>query len=448
MLKGLKNYLSGRSAKKTALPRVLSRSEHPVSRSEISEGALKVLYRLHQAGFKAYLVGGCIRDRLLGKKPKDFDVATDATPEQVNGLFRNARIIGRRFRIVHVRFGRDIIEVTTFRGQSDQTDNPHHQQSDAGMLLRDNVWGNIEDDAARRDFTINALYYNIADFCLYDYTGGLDDLQHRRLRLIGDPAVRYREDPVRMLRALRFAAKLDFTLERKTLAAIKPQRQLLLQIPPARLFDEVLKLFLYGAAEKTLLLLQQHGLFEFLFPATAEALQTQTSYQQLLVQGMINTDERIRQERPVTPAFLYAVLLWPGLDHARQQLERQGLPPFPAMQQAGNQLMQRQVQHVSLPKHFSLAMREIWEFQLKLPKRHGQRAWQLLQEPRFRAAYDFLLLREASGEPTEALGNWWTTFQQASQHQQEQLVKSLGKGAAAPRSRRRKPRTRKPVQAG
>ena len=441
MLKGLTRFISKTLARKPAPParqQVLSRAEHPISRSEIHEGALKVLYRLHKSGHQAYLVGGCIRDRLLGKNPKDFDVATDATPEQVNQLFRNSRIIGRRFRIVHVRFGREIIEVTTFRGQADKTASAHHKQSEEGMLLRDNVWGSIEEDAARRDFTINALYYNIADFSLYDFTGGLQDLDQRQLRLIGDPETRYREDPVRMLRALRFVAKLDFELEAETARPIKEHAELLLQVAPARLFDEVLKLFLSGQGLATFRLLNEYQLFGMLFPATYEAFKTQPTALALVEQALANTDQRIAEERPVTPAFLYAALLWPGLQQIWEDLQKRGTPPFPAMQQAGNRLLQRQSQHITIPKRFAFPMREIWDLQLKLPKRQGKQAWRLLNEPRFRAAYDFLLLRETAGEATDGLAAWWTQFQETDQAGQQQLLHQLGAPAASKNRKRRR----------
>ncbi len=443
MLKRLTRFISkpARSAapSKPPEPVKLPRSAHPVSRSEIPHGALSVLKRLHDKGFEAYLVGGCIRDRMLGKNPKDFDVATNATPEEVDQLFRNARIIGRRFRIVHVRFGRDIIEVTTFRGQAETPDSPHHQQSADGMLIRDNVWGSIEDDALRRDFTINALYYSAQDLCVYDFTGGLKDLKKRQLRLIGDPAERYREDPVRMLRALRFAAKLDFTIEKKTAKAIHTQASTLSQVAPARLFDEVLKLFLGGAALKTFCLIRDYGLFTSLFPATQEALEQNPEALALLEQAMINTDRRIQENRPVTPAFLYAVLLWPAVNRLYQQLIAEGVPPIPALQQAATSQLHRQVQRIAIPKRFSLPMREIWEFQLKLPRRHGQRAWDLVQHPRFRAAYDFLLLREDAGEPTEGLAAWWTSFQEADENQQQLMVQQL----KAPPRKKTKPRRRR-----
>ncbi len=452
MIKGITSYIKTRMNKQPIVNQskllILPRSEHPISRSEIHEGALKVLYRLNQSGFQAYLVGGCIRDRLLGKNPKDFDIATNATPEEVTELFRNARMIGRRFRIVHVRFGREIIEVTTFRGKSDQVADKRIRQSDEGMLLRDNVWGCIEEDALRRDFTINALYYNIADRCVYDYTGGLTDLNNKTLRLIGDPATRYREDPVRMLRAIRFAAKLNFKLEAATEAPIYEQANLLLQVAPARMFDEVLKLLLSGHALATFHLLREYGLFAFLFPASHEAFKTNPIALKMVEQAMKNTDLRISEGRPVTPAFLYAVLLWPGLEQILNDLQKNGVPAFPAMQQAGNRLLQRQNQHITIPKRFAFPMREIWDLQLKLPQRHGKKAWALLQIPRFRAAYDFLLLREIAGEATDGAAAWWTAFQEANENEQHRLIASLGRNPVKKLgSRKRKPRRRKPTAA-
>nr|WP_233350216.1 polynucleotide adenylyltransferase PcnB [Kushneria phosphatilytica] len=409
-------------------PHVLPRDEHPVSRRMLSENALKVLYRLDQAGFEAYLVGGCVRDSLLGFMPKDFDVATSATPEQVRQLFRNARVIGRRFRIVHVRFGREIIEVTTFRGTpGEEHDDNLARQSDAGLLLRDNVWGSVDEDAIRRDFTVNALYYSISDFSIHDWTGGLEDLEARRLRLIGDPEVRYREDPVRMLRAVRFAAKLDFSIDAATGDPIHELAPLLLQIPPARLFEEVLKLFLSGHAVSTWRILQHYGLFAMLFPGTEESLEELDWAAPMIEQALANTDTRIRADKPVTPAFLYAALLWPAVAVTTRTLEAD-MPPVPALQQATQQVVSRQLQHTSIPKRFSLPMREIWDLQARLPRRRGKRAFTTLQHPRFRAAYDFLLLREAAGELAPGLGEWWTRFQDLGDEAQRDMVQQLQHG--------------------
>lgn len=426
--------------------RIIPRQEHPVSRQHFSDAALKVLYRLHNAGFEAYLVGGCIRDSLLGHMPKDFDVATDATPEQVKELFRNSRIIGRRFRIVHVRFGREVIEVTTFRGQPGDDHGDHiAQQSDDGLLLRDNVWGNIQEDALRRDFTVNALYYSIADFSIHDFADGVRDIEARTLRLIGDPATRYREDPVRMLRAVRFAAKLEFRLAPATEAPIRDHAALLLQIPPARLFDEILKLFMGGHGVDTFRLLRHYGLFAMLFPEADEAMAELPWAERLVELALESTDRRVAEERPVTPAFLFAALLWGPVQLRQTALEADDLPPIPALQTASQQVVSRQLQHISIPKRFSLPMRDIWDLQQRLPLRRGRRVYQTREHPRFRAAYDLLLLREAAGELETGLGDWWTAFQEADEHEQRRLLGKVGAdpaGSGAPRKRRR--RRRKP----
>ncbi|MFG6176086.1 polynucleotide adenylyltransferase PcnB [Halomonas sp. THAF12] len=427
--------------------RVIPRQEHPVSRQHFSDAALKVLYRLHNAGHEAFLVGGCIRDSLLGRMPKDFDVATDATPERVRELFRNSRIVGRRFRIVHVRFGREVIEVTTFRGKPGDDHADHiAQQSDDGMLLRDNVWGNIEEDAIRRDFTINALYYNIADFSIHDFADGVRDIEARTLRLIGDPATRYREDPVRMLRAVRFAAKLDFDIEPATEAPIAELAELLLQVPPARLFDEVLKLFMGGHGVETFRLLRDYGLFAMLFPEADEAMEELPWAEAVIERALASTDRRIHEERPVTPAFLFAALLWGPVQQRQQTLEAEGMPPIPALQAASQQVISRQLQHVAIPKRFSLPMRDIWDLQQRLPLRRGKRAFQTREHPRFRAAYDFLLVREAAGELSPGLGDWWTAFQDADEHEQRRLLGKVDAdpaGTPAPRNKRRRRRRRR-----
>ncbi len=427
--------------------RIIPRDEHPVSRQHFSDAALKVLYRLHNAGHEAFLVGGCIRDSLLGRMPKDFDVATDATPEQVRELFRNSRIIGRRFRIVHVRFGREVIEVTTFRGKPSDDHGDHiAQQSDDGMLLRDNVWGNIEEDAIRRDFTINALYYNIADFSIHDFAGGVQDIEDRTLRLIGDPATRYREDPVRMLRAVRFAAKLDFDIAPDTEAPIAELASLLLQVPPARLFDEVLKLFMSGHGVETFRLLRDYGLFAMLFPEADEAMEALPWAETVIERALASTDRRIQEERPVTPAFLFAALLWGPVQQRQQALEADGMPPIPALQAASQQVISRQLQHVSIPKRFSLPMRDIWDLQQRLTLRRGKRAFQTREHPRFRAAYDFLLVREAAGELEPGLGDWWTAFQDADEHEQRRLLGKVDAdpaGTPSPRNKRRRRRRRR-----
>lgn len=391
--------------------KIIPRDHHPVSRRLISPAALKVMQRLHDAGYQAYLVGGGVRDILLNHQPKDFDIATNAHPEQVHALFRNSRLIGRRFKLVHILFGRETIEVATFRGSADEGS---EKQSEHGMLLRDNVYGTIEEDAVRRDFTINALYYSPKDFNIYDYVDSLNDIQTQKIRLIGDPETRYREDPVRMLRALRFAAKLNFTIAPETRDPIIKLAPLLGHISAARLFDEVLKLFLSGHAVSLFRELRKYNLFETLFPAIHHTLQHDPNkefYIAFIEQGLKNTDERIQLDKPVTPAFLYATLLWPEVARQWARFQADGMPEFPALQHACQLTLNLQVKHIAIPKRFTLMMKEIWEYQIRLRRTQGKRPLQLIEEPRFRAAYDFLLLREAAGEHCQGLGQWWTQFQ-------------------------------------
>jgi poly(A) polymerase len=403
--------------------------------------------RLRGAGHQAYLVGGAVRDLLLGGHPKDFDVATDATPEAIRDLFRNSRIIGRRFRIVHVRYGREIIEVTTFRGHHESPDpdgdgsnGNHSRQSDSGMLLRDNVYGTLEEDAARRDLTVNALYYDSGNFEIFDHTDGLRDLERRCICIIGDPTARYREDPVRMLRVLRFAAKLEFDIDPDTANAIATCAPLLDNIPAARLFDEFLKLFLSGYAAPTLEKLLEFGLFESLFPDSYRALEADPLSLPLLRAAMQNTDARIAQGKPVTPAFILAAILWPEVSRLERKLRERGDAPMVAMHSGGAQAVSSAAQRISIPKRFSQPMREIWEFQLRLERRQGRKAAELVDHRRFRAAYDFLLLRGQAGEDIADLGEWWTEFQTLPL---EQRLKEAGSQS---NRARHKPR-RKPIPA-
>ncbi len=431
-------------------PLIIPRDEHEISRKFISDGALKVIARLRAAGFQGYLVGGGVRDLLLGMHPKDFDVATDAKPEQIRELFRNSRIIGRRFKIVHVRFGPEIIEVTTFRGahsaaedDDEQADVPGSMRSESGMLLRDNVYGTLEEDAIRRDFTVNALYYTTENFAVYDYTGGLQDLRNKSIRIIGDAETRYREDPVRMLRAVRFAAKLDFSIERNTAEPITRLAPLLRDIPAARMFDEILKLLMAGHGLATYRLLCEYGLFEILFPATAAAIAIGLPCSDELIDAaLLNTDRRIADGKPVTPAFIYAALLWPALQQEMSSLTAQGITEQPALQQAIQTTLDRQLRHTSIPRRFSQPMREIWELQWRLPRRDSRRIQNLLEHPRLRAGYDFLLLREQVGEATSDVGQWWTEFLAADEDQRSHLLRTVAPRSADGRRRRtRKPRS-------
>ncbi len=435
---GAKNQArTARSAKKPTAE-VIPPAQHGIPEQKISGNALRVLERLHDAGYDAHIVGGGVRDLLLGLRPKDFDVATNATPEQVRQVFRHSRIIGRRFRIVHVMFGRDMIEVTTFRGHhSNAEDESQGEVHDSGLLLRDNVYGSIEEDAVRRDFTVNALYYgvdgNVRDFC-----HGMRDIQQRRIHMIGDPETRYREDPVRMLRAVRLAAKLDFTLEKSTAAPIARLAPLLDDISNARLFDEMVKLFMAGSAVKTFELMVQHQLFQVLFPGPARLLQPGNFSDQLIRQALANTDTRIRNDQRVTPAFLCAAILWPVLQQQQQHAEHEGLPPYQALQKAAQKVIGEQVRRIGIPKRFTLPMQEIWELQWQLTRRQGGRAEKMLEHPRFRAAYDFLLLREQAGEDMQGLGQWWTDYQAADAEKREQMQRDLNRTEGQPRNNRRR----------
>ena len=437
----------------------MTRGEHGISREDISANALKVMYRLNGAGFESYLVGGCVRDILMGHEPKDFDVATNATPEQIKGLFKNWRLIGRRFRLAHIVFGREIIEVATFRG--------HHQESDEdenvpkakvvakrdshGQLVRDNVFGSIEEDAERRDFTFNAMYYSVADFTVTDFANGLAAIEKREVELIGDPETRYREDPVRMLRAVRFAVKLGMRIEEKTAEPIKPLANLLQNIPPARLFEETLKLFLSGKGEVTFLMLHEYGLIEPLFPQLAPFLKDENSREMQFVRRVLaNTDERINSNQRVTPAFLYAALLWYPVEEQSQRLQSEsGLNAHDAFNIASGEVISRQIQRIMIPKRFSTVVRDIWILQQRLPKRFGRRAFQLLTHPKFRAGYDFLLVRgQVEGGDLLELAQWWTHFQHADNGKQKGMLnalrKSEGGGKGGPRKRKRKPAKRGP----
>jgi poly(A) polymerase len=452
---------------------IIPRSEHSISRAAISPNALKVLYRLKDAGYQGFLVGGAVRDLLLGLTPKDFDVATNALPEEVRRLFRNCRLIGRRFRLAHVHFGREIIEVATFRATaaperedaedldpdadnegapSDFTardDSEHRAFDQTGRILRDNIYGTIEEDVWRRDFAANGLYYNIDDFSIWDFVDGVSDVRARRLKLIGDPETRYREDPVRMLRAVRFAAKLDFSIEPQTEAPIGKLAYLLDGVPPARLFDECLKLFLSGFGAKSYRLLKQYGLFEHLFPlsAAAFALPPYAYAQEMLERGLVNTDERIAADKPVTPTFLFAVLLWGAVLRELNERLAGPAPDLAQLMQACDTVLRAQQSRVAIPRRFAMPMRELLMLQPRFNRRSGVKSLSLLQHPRFRAAYDFLLLRAQVGVADPELAKWWTDIQVLPQEERVELVQARPAepvaetdAAAAPGRRRRRRR--------
>jgi poly(A) polymerase len=518
----------------TATPRVIPRAEHTVSRSHISPNALRVLYRLRDAGFHAFLVGGCVRDLLLGMEPKDFDVATDALPDQVKRLFRNCRLVGRRFRLAHVFFGQEIIEVATFRaasapsqgeepladadpedgeapelddtvldepaadaaafegdagaseiaeaadaaarpggaaatssgldllretrsaaekyaardrfGESDQTE----RMFDAsGRILRDNVYGTIDEDVWRRDFTANSLYYNIADFSIWDYCSGVEDIAARRLRLIGDPETRLREDPVRMLRAARFEAKLGFEIDPPTAEPIGRLQELLAGVPPARLFDEMLKLFLTGHGARSLEVLRRRGLLAQLLP-TVDAYLTAHSdglVERLLMKGLANTDARASAGRAVTPTFLLALLLYGPIAQIIESMPPEKWHEISAILEACDRAVRQAQAHLAIPRRFSLGVSEMFSLQPRLEHPTGRRALRLLTHPRFRAAYDLLLLRAELGLASPEMAGWWTEVQEVPHEEQgrmaDNLVQAAGPRPERPRSGRRRRRGRR-----
>lgn len=445
------------------------RPEHTISRSRLSRAALQTLYGLKDAGYQALLVGGGVRDLLVGLNPKDFDIATDARPEEVQETFRRCRLIGRRFRLAHVRFGGEIIEVATFRaaprspdeGDADDAevdpaaladddesdaDEAAHMLDDSGRILRDNVYGSMEQDAFRRDFTINALYYDIRDFAVVDYVGGMQDLSERRVRLIGDPVTRYREDPVRMLRAVRFASKLDFTIDESAAEPIPALTGLLADVPPARLFDEVLKLFLSEKAESNFDGLMRFGLFDVLFPEVARAMHEDQSgrVEALIRLALRSTAQRIADDKPVTPAFVFAAMLWAPAQAAAAALREQGVPPSPALAQGASEVIGQQCRTVAIPRRFSGMQGDIWHLQVRFEFRRGKRPFRLLENKRFRAAYDFLALRAQAGEVDQELVDWWTQFQDVSHEERKQMSEAApgGPGGAGSGRRRRRRKRR------
>jgi poly(A) polymerase len=533
----------------SAVPRIIPRADHTISRSHISPNALRVLYKLRDAGFKGFLVGGCVRDLLIGLEPKDFDVATDALPEQVRKLFRNCRLVGRRFRLAHVFFGREIIEVATFRaasapsqaeeplpdadpedGEAAELDDPQletdsleetaeldseEEEADSagyarreanartngnlgaggaaalpatapraarrygvdgartfptsdsdtdpdvermfdetGRILRDNVYGTIDADVWRRDFTANSLYYNISDFSVWDYCGGVEDIAARKLKLIGDPETRFREDPVRMLRAARFEAKLGFEIDPATAEPIGRLRDLLGGVPPARLFDETLKLFLSGHGERSFEVLRRRGLLAALLPTVDRYLTAHPGslVEKLLIQGLRNTDERVRANKPVTPTFLFALLLYGPIAGIIEATPPERWHELGTILDACD-LAARQAQtNVAIPKRFSLGVREMFALQPRLEHPRGRRALRALEHPRFRAAYDLLLLRAQHGLASPEMAQWWTRIQEVSAEERGQMADAItgqvqrfdapprsGAGGGRRRRRRRRP---------
>lgn len=421
---------------------VIPRNQHSISRGDISPAALKVLNRLHQAGYAAFLVGGGVRDLLLGLHPKDFDVTTNATPEQIRKLFSNSMIIGRRFRLVHVRYGREVVEVATFRGAGDGVEESDEELP--GILLNDNVYGSMEEDAFRRDFTVNALFYNIADFSLIDYCHGMRDLQAKQICVMGDPERRYREDPVRMLRAVRLSAKLQFNIESESAKPIADLADLLTHVSPARLFDEFVKMLMGGSAETTFELLQRYDLFRHLFAQTWQSLNGEQANgaQTLIKAALRETDKRVNADKSINPAFMLAVLLWQPMQERVRVHQAAGDTLYAAMAKAQTDVLKEQARQLAPPRRIVTTLREIWMLQYQLAQTRKQRIMRAFEHPRFRAAYDFLLLRVQAGEPLAELADWWTQFQLADGSQQHAML-SKPQGEARPK-RRRRPRMRKP----
>jgi len=426
--------------KHDSTPRNIPLSDHGLQPRQFSQAALSIVEKLQSLGYEACIVGGCIRDLLLGRTPKDFDVATNATPEQIKDAFGNARLIGRRFRLAHVRFGREVIEVATYRGESpSDAANPSDGTSavrelDGGRLVRDNVYGTESEDAIRRDFTINALMYDPSTETLKDHVGGYEDLKTRTLRLIGDPETRYREDPVRLLRAVRFMTKLELSPDKATEAPIRPMAPLLQDIPPARLFDEILKLFLSGHAWSTYQALVAFDLWEQLFP---NLLQDPSAPPMIVKQGLKNTDARVAADQPVTPGFLFAVFLWHRVETRAEALSGKGLPPVNALGQAGDEILYEQAQTVAIHRRFSSMAREIWCMQPRFLKQSQRRGERMIQERRFRAAYDFLLLRALEEPALQPVADWWTELQKTAPPPAPSRPQS-GPKRRRPRRRRRR----------
>ena len=421
--------------------RIIPRKQHGVARNRISPCAIKITSGLQQAGYSAFVVGGAVRDLLLGLEPKDFDVVTNATPEEVRAVFRRSRIIGRRFRLVHVMCGAETVEVSTFRGNSFTNNNnetvTHKHADEHGRILRDNVFGSQEEDAKRRDFTVNALFYDPASEEIWDYLDGYDDIQAKQLRIIGTPLQRHRDAPLCMRRAVRLAAKLDMQIDTATAAPIGDLAPLLQNVPPSRLFDEILKLLLSGHAQICVADLRARGLYNGLLPMLDMVL-TQSLGERFITLALKNTDERVRQEKTISPGFLFATLLWHEVLTAWNTYLASGEKSTPALHMAMSDVLAVQEKKLAIPRRYDAIMKEIWAMQPRLLGRAGRRPFRLLEHPRFRAAYDFMLLRCESGEIDVEIGHWWGTFQHAKVSERENM---LLKGEVSKKRRRRRARS-------
>ena len=435
--------------KPTALsggPAIIGAAKHGIRREDISSGSRRTVETLQQHGYKAYVVGGAVRDLLAGIHPKDYDVATNATPEQVRHCFRRSRIIGRRFQIVHVLMGAETIEVTTFRGhhgeQTQHTGSKAHTDAH-GRLLRDNVFGSEKDDAARRDFTVNALYFDPTSETIIDYHHGVADLKQKMLRVIGDPKTRYREDPVRMLRAVRLAAKLGLTIDPEARRPIREMAELIENIPPSRLFDEMLKLLTSGYAVKCIQQLRTEGLHHGLLPLLDVILE-QPLGERFVMLALENTDRRVREGKPTSPSFLFATLLWHEVLSKWETIKTSGERPMPALFLAMDEVLDVQAEKLAITRRIAGDIKDIWALQPRFEQRSGKRPYGVLEQPRFKAGYDFLLLRAESGEVDDELGNWWTEFMNSDGDARAAMLLPPKPDEAKKRRRRK----RKPVDTG
>lgn len=429
--------------KNAVKPKIYREKEHSISNRSISKNSLKVLKRLQQKGFEAYLVGGGVRDLLLDHQPKDFDIATNAHPNEIKSIFNNCRIIGRRFRLAHILFGRDIIEVATFRADKEE-ESRHFQKSDTGFLMRDNIYGEIDDDAVRRDFTINALYYNPESGEIIDYCGGFEDLKRREIRLIGDPDQRFEEDPVRLLRAVRFEAKLGFTIDPKLVPKLKEFAPLLMHVSPSRMYDEVIKLFLTGHGEASFQSLVKYDLFKYLFPGTAEAFKEGFPENHLLEVALRNSDARHKIGRNSSPYFLYASLMWADFKVRYDSYKAEGLQEFPAVEKAAEDLFREQRDITVFPRYVKDLIVELWTFQSRLTANNVRRIGRILSHERFKPAYDFILLRAESGESESIIerANFWKERWEKFEQKQKREERDEPKRITREQTRRRRPRNR------
>lgn len=428
-------------------PKIISSKNHEVKAKHFPKNVKSILETLQDKGFEAYAVGGCVRDILLGITPKDFDLATNAHPEEIKALFRNCRLIGRRFRLAHIHFGREIIEVATFRGHAEDNEGSRIEHPETGMIVHDNQYGTLEDDVWRRDFTANALYYNLKDGSLIDYTGALEDLKAKKLVLIGETSKRFVEDPVRMLRAIRLSTKLGLTLSEEVKTQIRTSSHLLSHVAIARLFEELLKLFVTGHARTTYEELTDAGLLTFLIPQTEQLAEEQPLFQDLINLALDNTDLRIRDDKPINPAFLLAVFLWQPYQQRLQEQLAEGVPFFDAKQTAFDLMYREQAHTASIPRRFLEMIRQMWDLQGRLERPHPRHVAKLLENKRFRAAYDFMLLRAKSTDPKlQKTVDWWTQLQEVSPEKQKAMINELKPANGAKNKGKRPPKKRKPRQ--